>query len=543
MRPIERSRRFRFAVYDIETKGIGDLTFHCIGFFDGHEYWYFENLTEFFDHVFQPCYHGYRIFAHFGGRFDVHFLFDWLRQNEPDLPLYIICSGSCVISLTVKLGKHYWRFCDSYRLLPASLKRLGDEFETKHRKLDFAPLEMTYNRNDCLCLYEVLTQFFDLFDLTSETLASHALRVFRRYHLTYDIFGASEQTEEFVRSGYFGGRCEIFRWNAADLNKYDFNSMYPAAMLQNVPVYYLGESRQLPDHDDQRMGFFLADVHYPEDSYLPVLPVLAQQKLFFPTGYYRGVFADLELREAINQGAGVRIISGRIFLAEPLLRSYAETIYQMKLEAERNNQPGKRYVCKILLNALYGKWGQKREQRMFLLDDGTAGLFPLPNGLAWKWVTCHATHIMPHIAAAITSRARLMIWNSLQSCCAWYTDTDSLFTSDILPVSDEIGSLKLEGTGVFRPERLKEYSFSEEEESEVKLKGIPRNERGLQALYMAGWDVPFDRMAGFLESIRTGMPTVRYVHAHRRMNPFVLEKRCRIGDNTRPWRMNEILEM
>lgn len=549
LKPLSHGRksRFHFAVYDIETPGIDSLEFYCCGFFDGEKYWNFRSMEAFLSHVLKKEYNGWRFFAHFGGRFDVHYVYDWLRQNEPNTYMEINCSGSAVISLTVRQGKNRWRFVDSYRLMPASLESLTYEFAVQHKKLTGRGFtDLLYNEHDCRGLYEVLEIFFDEFGLCSETIAAHSMRVFRTHFLTRDLYQPHRDIEDFVRKSYFGGRCEIFRYDPAELNHYDINSLYPRAMMEAVPVEYLFQSRDLPDDDTKRIGFYRAKIEYP-DCNIPALP-WRLDKLYFPVGKFEGTFTSMELRRAITEGAAVKIIEGRVFHAEPLLAEFTQKLFEMKKQAEAEGNNARRYVSKIVLNSNYGKWGQRRDQKSYIVDDGREGLYPLPNGIAYYLSESRAAHIMPHISSAITSRARLIIFDLLKQARNWYTDTDSLFTDSLYPVSSALGDLKFEGRGPFQAYRLKEYKFKDE----YKIKGLQRSknedmearkreDRELAELYLLGQAAPGERMAGWTESVRRGEKTVRRIY-RTRTRLEIRDKRAREGEfDTRPWDVKELV--
>lgn len=554
----EKSRsRFPFAEYDVETVSIQDMTLQLIGLhIEGH-YLCFTEMKDFLDYVIQPEWTGYRFFAHYGGKFDIGFIWEGLRKYYPDLAFTFYCSGGCVISFNVKAGEWEWRFTDSYRLMDRSLETLTKEFKVPHVKLPFAPDDWRYNRNDCLGLHEVLTKFFDEFNICSETVASHALRVFRTYYLKHDLRPVSLSTEEYVRKAYYGGRCEVFRFDEADVHKYDVNSLYPAAMLDPVPVEYLGHTKEIPDTDDQ-IGFYHAVIDYPE-IYVPALAYRAG-KLFFPTGRMDGHWTSMELRQAIRDGAAVRILSGILFHAEPIFREYVESLHAKKNEAEAEGNKGLRYIFKKLLNSLYGKMGQRRVRRAYALDPGTtrmqdvAGMprvYPLEKNpdIVWYWTNSLSRHILPHIAAAVTARARMIQLQYLRMPEAiWYTDTDSLFTQDWIGAGTELGTMKYEGTGIFRAWNLKEYSFNEE----ISLKGVPLTKRdevtgekvrdeSIARLYLEGWELKLQRNMGFMEAIRLGVSPCQKIWATRaRRTP--VPKRCRVGNDTRPWTVRELME-
>jgi len=531
------------------------MEFEMIGFYDGVSYHCFRDLSDFFDHVFRDQYHGWRIFAHFGGRFDINFLFDYLRAKMPSTAFTFYCSGSAVISFTVRIGARWWRFCDSFRLLPRSLETLCNEFDVEHKKLPFAPLDWKYNMHDCMGLYEVLDQFFRAYDLCSETIASHALRVWRTHFMRRSIPLIDRRAEEFIRAGYYGGRCEIYRFDEAMVNKYDVNSLYPYAMMGSIPIEYISHTKRIPD-DDTEIGFYRAAIDYPE-NYLPALP-FRSERLFFPTGKIEGVYTSMEIRQAVCDGAAISIKDGIIFHAEPIFSEYISELHRAKQQAEKEGNAGTRYVNKILMNSTYGKFGQRRVRKAYGLDPGTIYMNSEPGrpkvwpigetGIVWFETDSQSKHILPHISAAITARARLIQLQFLRGPDRiWYTDTDSLFTDADIPAGPELGQMKFEGRGSFRAWQLKEYRF----DGKFSLKGVPmtmvdengekiRDER-LARAYNDGWELRMKRPAGLLESIRAGKKAARLVDVRRaRRRPA--EKRARSGDNeTRPWTVAEIL--
>src|SRR3990172_7812035 len=200
LRPVENWPSFQYAVYDVETFGIDDDRLQMIGVYHEGFTRTFRDIGEFLRWIITPQFQDYRFFAHYGGKFDVHYIFDWLKErNFCGMEIEFFCSGSCVVSFTIFKGKDdsraQWRFADSYRLLEASLKKLTNEFDVAHKKLDFAPAEFNYNRHDCIGLYEVLTKFFAVYSITSETVASHALRVYRSRYLPRWIFQPPPEVE------------------------------------------------------------------------------------------------------------------------------------------------------------------------------------------------------------------------------------------------------------------------------------------------------------------------------------------------------------
>lgn len=550
-----------------------------IGCFDGNAYANFSRFGDFLDHVCTPKYSGWRWFSHNGGRFDSNAMFDWLRANRPEQAFSFYCAGSCVVSLTLRNGAHSWRFCDSYRLLDASQHRLTHEFDVDHKKgslvnamkSDNPQDAIAYNRDDCIGLYEVLTRFFAEFDAQAETVASFAVQVFQMHFLKHAICKPSRKVEDFIRQSYFGGRCEVYRWDSARLNKYDVNSLYPSVMREPVPVEFVAWSKRLPD-DDSEIGFYEAKINYPE-TYLPALPTIIGHRLFFPVGKFSGHFTSMELREAIQDRASVKILHGTIFKTEPIFREFAETLYQRRVEAKAAGNLAVDWVCKKVLNSSYGKFGMRRMQRCYISDPGTVRLHPMMeewealdeaalarvnpriwpmgetgSGVAYYDKESRAACILPHIASAITSRARCVTRAYLRAARKiWYTDTDSVFTDAELQTGSALGEMKLEAVGEFVPYGLKEYRF--DQKYNIKGVSITRTDpdTGEKTVhpeiaedYLAGIQVANPRRAGLLESLRAGECVFRSVAAVKQRRPRV-EKRARDGDDTRAWEAEEIM--
>lgn len=524
-----------------------------IGLYDSSDYYCFADLGDFYERVLRRRYSGFRFFAHFGGRFDVAYIFDHLRKYHPRTSFEFYCAGSSVISFTIHRGDSWWRFTDSYRLLPAGLFKLTHDFEAvRHKKQPFAPTDWQYNMHDCLGLYELLEYFFGIWGVCSETLPAHTMKVWRAFYQDRAIPIPHRDVEDDCRRCYFGGRTEVFRYDEADVRKYDVNSLYPRAMIEPVPVEYIARSRELPD-DDRRIGFYHAEVEYPEDVYVPCLPY-KMEKLFFPVGRFDCYCTSMELRQAIEDGAKVSIKRGILFLAEPILAPYILDLHAQKQKAEAEGHMGARYVYKIMMNSFYGKFGQGRVRKAYKFDDGSTGLYPLENNpdICWYWTESQSPFIMPHIAAVITARARLITteWLRLplrkKGGRIYYTDTDSLYTNRLVPDGHGLGEMAFEGRGRFRAVGLKEYLW----EGKWSIKGVPTTRKDprtgekvydgtLAERYMRGEEILIERRAGFMESIRRGLPTARRVIAKRQLARPV-PKRCRVGDDTRPWRVDEL---
>lgn len=101
-------------------------------------------------------------------------IFVWKKDKEllNNEVKYAISDRGAWYRILFKIGKHYIELRDSYKLLPFSVKRIGESFKTKHQKLDIeyegyryagctiTPEEESYIKNDVLVVSEALQMMF-----------------------------------------------------------------------------------------------------------------------------------------------------------------------------------------------------------------------------------------------------------------------------------------------------------------------------------------------------------------------------------------------
>lgn len=164
-------------------------------------------------------------------------------------------------SITVKLNKRYYlEIRDSLKLLPFSVKKIGQGFKTLHQKLDmeykgfrYAGCEITeeeqrYIANDVLVVKEAL-EIMRRQGQTKLTIGACCLADFKttlsktaydeyfpnlyEYKLDPKIYGA-DSIGAYVRRSYRGGWCYLARGKAGKVyhngTTADVNSLYPSMM-------------------------------------------------------------------------------------------------------------------------------------------------------------------------------------------------------------------------------------------------------------------------------------------------------------------------
>lgn len=167
-----------------------------------------------------------------------------LRNGEYN---YLISGSGQFFNICFKYNNVLVCFIDSFKIIPYSLKKIGEEFKTKYRKLEMehelyrnettelTEEEQAYIKNDVLILSEVMDYFLNVVKLKEETIAGCAMHDFIktlgskeeferlfppdvgsqtgvRTFLTHERYSIAELTggkattiDEFCRLAYQGG--------------------------------------------------------------------------------------------------------------------------------------------------------------------------------------------------------------------------------------------------------------------------------------------------------------------------------------------------
>lgn len=513
LKPCDTPRkRVDFSVYDLEWlpgANKSGLPLRLVGTYDERGYRSFLSAEAFLNWVLTPENSGRRFYAHAGGLADILFLLKHLISGEWECSG--VSSGSSLIILEVRRGRHRWIFVDSFWTLRASLAEIGKSLGMKKGECEFdAPLPELeiYNRQDCLILYTGLKRFEDeLWELGGElkcTQASCAMTLFRRKYLTHPIRMPRHVNEE-LRPYYAGGRTEVYQRTVRSRGYYyDINSSYPYAMTYELPGTFVGTSRKI-----KPLSWVLATVDC--SGYCPPLPYKTDA-LYFPTGRIRGWFYVDELDQS---GASIVDVEKVYhFAPQSYMAPYVEELYRRRLAT---SDEFLKLVYKLLMNSLYGKFGERTDKSKVLFNPSadwlweqrcermSAGVSPFPCGacggcerscqrtmiIPGVWAEEHEVHV-PHehlgLCGAITSIARVNIRRHMTQCdLLYYCDTDSVLNDrppmiepmggnlaivhpDGFPTSKNLGGLKFEkafNEGDFPAPKI--YRV----DGEVRAKGFP----------------------------------------------------------------------
>lgn len=194
----------------------------------------------------------------------------WLQEKEMlnNTFKYSVSDRGQWYTIIIKVGGHFIEIRDSLKLLPFSVKRIGESFGTKHKKLDmeytgfrYAGCEITdeekqYIANDVLVVKEALEIMFNE-GHTDLTIGSCCLKEYKRsvgnedykmffpnlYEMSIDKNKHGyENVGEYIRKSYRGGWCYLVKGKEGKIYHngctFDVNSLYPSMMSSESGNYY-----------------------------------------------------------------------------------------------------------------------------------------------------------------------------------------------------------------------------------------------------------------------------------------------------------------
>lgn len=469
---------FKFATADIETRdkeGNKSWTeFYMIGLYDGVSYKKFYILDHFLDEILEK-YAGVPVYLHFLD-FDGMFLLDHLLKRK-GVRVKPVLAGSLLLSMSLEYKGLKYEFRNSFSVLPKSLGALCEAFD-EHPKVSLNKLEER-NYWDCVTLYNIIQKENNWLDgFLSKTMALTALKIWRSKHLTKKICN-NRWLDKLAHKAYHGGLNELYHFNTdpdKNIYIYDINSMYPSAMLENK--FPVGELKRSYSHDPEAVGFCLVTTF--EYDKIPCLPEFLGKTLYL-SGKKRVWITTPEYEYLQERGIYTRFELGyETTNSDYIFKSYVEEFYRRKSEAKANNDMVSYTISKLLLNSLYGKFGQKPEIREYGVNPGedffNEKTIPITadGAICYNMTSNRRPFMNPTITALVTGLARVKISryaHSVDPEILYYIDTDSCFLSEKkLENSDALGRMALEKEcRPFYPIAPKFYIAG----TKISMKGIP----------------------------------------------------------------------
>ena len=283
---------------------------------------------------------------------------------------------------------------------------------------------------------KLITDFHTEWDVTQTwSIAQLAERIFRHHFLEENIKRCPWEIIRPSLCSYHGGRNGFYvRPNFyKNVYSYDIISAYPYAMTM-LPNFKDGEYYYVSKYESGYIGIYKISGFKKKCKY----PAFFNHNFKLIDGEFKDTWiTSFELEQAKKwDEVKINKIEGYIFYPKchdkTPLQKYVETFVKLKKETSKDHPYYEFY--KRLLNALYGKFIQMREEK---LDDDNS-----------RWITGQMFH--PFIASLITGHTRAMIHNLEHQFSSIHTSTDSIKTFKKIPqefLGENLGDLSLEVEG------------------------------------------------------------------------------------------------
>lgn len=441
------------------------------GLYTGEEYHEFKDTAAFVDFIVDK---DVVLYAHNGGKFDWHFITEYIEDFEP---LSIIAGRIAKF----KIGACEFR--DSYNIIPAPLAAYQKDeidyaiFEADEREKPENWAKITsYLKSDCIYLHELVTEFAELYG-RGLTQAGSAMTFWSK------LSGipkpqSSALYYERLAPYYYGGRVECFKIGTINhpFKVVDINSAYPFAMLHEHPwgENYV-ETDTLDDlTDDEISRTFITLKTMGRGAF----PFRTKDGLEFPnddlirdfhiTGHEFLAARDTDCLPPYQ------IVSVKIYLDTISFVDYVNHFYAMKKEAgafmkalgpahpDYPRWAAQYLFAKIFLNSLYGKFASNPEKYETFMTVPASMLADVTENNDWFFckLISEETAIINQpleeesrryynvaVAASITGFVRAYLWRSIKQCDGvLYCDTDCIVATDVdrLEQGPELGQWELE---------------------------------------------------------------------------------------------------
>ena len=575
---------------DTETAGLGG-DIRRIAIFDGEKVTYGYDFKDVEPKILEWYYRGYQVHIYIHNlEFDLRKLGNIFEKGNIIWGQTKQINGRFVVVKT-----KYYTFHDSFRILPESLSELSKSFDLEHGKLDLweevqkvtpnkykdiedyfinvpvdDPLYVKYLGYDVMSLYELIFKLMEISGLKQEefisriSTASLSRYIFKKgykgnmfvtdgkFESDYDILTqmtcwSSKKNlkdkeisyldiENKIRSGYFGGRTEVFKpftdnvntSNKEELIKclteenkkivayhYDVNSLYPSVMIDNefpigfpqyidFPILVKKNFEKWVEYREG-LGFITCKVHIPKQKY-PPLPI-KREKLMFPCGVIEGTWTYNELQYAI-ENCGVSILEYKELIhfkkTYKVFHNFIKTFSELKSYAKENGLKALEKFAKLIMNTSYGYLMLNRDDKDCFVEFNEKNLEKYKENerilveneelgyLRVKSIVI-AESIQPQVGAYVTSYARLVLLKMLKEIEQnngenYYCDTDSIVSSIKFPSNyvhkSKLGYWDLEGelyAGIFLQPKLYYENKKEkgEQKETIKFKGVSGKARKL----------------------------------------------------------------
>lgn len=196
------------------------------------------------------------------------------------------------------------------------------------------------------------------------TAASLAMAAYRhRLGDTRINFERPEAVQQLERQAYYGGRVELLKTGNVDCEVFELDvaSMYPSVMIDNWFPYALQDTWETNQgaydaRTDPRL-FTAAEVLVQSET--TSYPFRCRDGTYYCRGSFWTTLCGAELRDAFRSGHIRSVARWARYRMHRLFTEYITHFWSERAKYAASGQRLEEYLCKQMLNSLYGKFGQQ----------------------------------------------------------------------------------------------------------------------------------------------------------------------------------------
>jgi hypothetical protein len=416
------------------------------------------------------------------------------------------------------------------------------------------------------------------------TAPSTALKIFqtkflRKEHQIYDNNNPESEIEEMKKISlqtYHGAATEVFKKGTRKITMLDVVSMYPYSMLKPLPD--MNHFRRIKNKDDLK-GFFETDMlNFGEGMAMVemIIPDMVIPPFIYQTfhgknvskcGTFNGWLNFVDIRYCLKLGCKIKFLEIYYFSrVEDFFLDYINFFFELK------KHPETKEFAKLMLNSLYGKFGQKfHEENNYELIDSDEINIDIEmngeeNGHIFKYDNCYfkkvnsiddtlPKHSYPLIASYITSYARVYLHETMMKIGAdkiVYCDTDSIGYEGAIQdainanvcIGSNIGNYELKWIGIIQALRPKMYRYIEANKAkrwEYVIKGVPK--QYMKEFWTNGFKCFFSKPRKYFTAIRSGQKINEWIKFNYSSQPTAQKRIFENNGNSRALKDNDTLQI
>lgn len=288
------------------------------------------------------------------------------------------------------------------------------------------------------------------------TGAGQSYAIFRHKFMSHNLLvHADAEALDAERRAMWTGRCEAY-WHGQILrqviHEWDLSTAYArVARDVSVPTRLIGPMP--PRYDwksllDNPRYALLAEVTVETD--IPTVPTLHDGHILWPVGKFRTTLWDVEIAEAMADGAVVTVHKGWMYHSEPALREWAQWIIDGLAAPDDVVPAWQKHIMRHHGRALIGRWAMRYPtqekwataphagaERRTMIDnvDGTVYDITHIGTQVWRETgIADSPNSIPAITGYVMAAARVRLWRiqkALPKGAILYVDTDSVLATDL----------------------------------------------------------------------------------------------------------------